>query len=482
VKKVVIIGVDGMDPNLVSRWKNELQYLKKLHMNKMESIFPPDSVSAWVTIFTGLNPAQHGLVHSIDYLDSRAKNFAIDTSILKGRTFWDLAGNAGRKVCIINPFLAHPTWNVNGIMVSGPVFITDKIDAFPEIISKTYKIPPLGGIVDFPTKKTLNDFCERTKKETKDLAEFGLKLLRECEWDLYFVTFLTLDRIQHFLWRYYDKNDPTYPGENQYHWVIKEFYKLFDELIGKFMSSIDNDTILIVLSDHGHGRRCIKSLNLNEFLRRKGYLISSVKGVRFMQLKYWLEKAKMMYLNFVYKHELEDIALKLTRYVPRKTEFKKSTYITDFDTSIAWIEKDFSGMNPFGGVKLDKHNIEKRRLNYGDVKYRVMKEIDQIKDDGRKTVKWIATREEIYQGEFIDRYPDIVFELDADYGLGFSLYLPIISLNVTHKKISGGHTRQGVFLISDCGMRFKTRDLSVLDIAPIVLDILNVRCGAKSHG
>jgi len=303
--RIVIIGIDGMDPDLVSKWENNLPNLRKFQRFKVDSVFPPDSISAWATIFTGLNPAQHGLLHSIDYLDRRVKGFSVDTGIFKGRTFWDVASKAGKKVSIINPFLAYPVWNVNGIMVSGPVFGSGEIDAFPRSILKRYKIPPLGGIVDLPTKKTLGNFCGKTRKSTLDLAEFGIKLLKENDWSLYFITFFTLDRIQHFFWRYCDQEDPTYPGKNCYQYVIKDFYRLFDGIIGKFISLIDKNTTLIVLSDHGHGRRCTKSLNLNEVLRRKGHLVSEVERLMFLHPKYWVEKAKTKYLNFVYNYEMK---------------------------------------------------------------------------------------------------------------------------------------------------------------------------------
>ena len=76
-----------------------------------------------------------------------------------------------------------------------------------------------------------------------------------------------------------------------------------------------------------------------------------------------------------------------------------------------------------------------------------MQKIAQIRDREAKVVKWIVHREEIYQGKFINKYPDITFELYEEHGLGSSLYLPIASLNATHKKISGEHRRHGVFFI-----------------------------------
>ncbi|MCP4761580.1 MAG: hypothetical protein GY870_07345 [archaeon] len=37
----------------------------------LKSISPPDSIPAWITIFTGKSPAEHGVLDSIDYLDDK---------------------------------------------------------------------------------------------------------------------------------------------------------------------------------------------------------------------------------------------------------------------------------------------------------------------------------------------------------------------------------------------------------------------------
>ena len=174
--------------------------------------------------------------------------------------------------------------------------------------------------------------------------------------------------------------------------------------------------------------------------------------------------------------------MKLAKYIPRKTELKKSTYITNFSDSLAWVEKDFSGMNPFGGVRLNKEKIVKEQLDYKEVRNRIMQEIAQIRDDEAQVVKWITPREEIYRGKFISKYPDIILELNEEHGLGFSLYLPIVSLNTTHKKISGGHRRHGVFFVSNFEGIFNGKHLSILDVAPTILGLLDIKSNIEFKG
>ena len=205
MSKLVVLGIDALDPCLIEKWRADLPNISRIMdtgvFRRLESTKPPDSIPAWVTIFTGMHPWQHGIVDTMDYLDFKGGS-DLDTSALVGKTFWDRASAAGKRVCVINPLLAYPVWSLNGIMVNGPVFITGEVQAQPPDILERYAIPELGGMTDFPRKSDLPDFIKRTEFVTRDLARFGLELLELEEWDLFFLSFLTLDRVMHFLWRY----------------------------------------------------------------------------------------------------------------------------------------------------------------------------------------------------------------------------------------------------------------------------------------
>jgi predicted AlkP superfamily phosphohydrolase/phosphomutase len=475
----LIIGVDGHDPILLERWREELPYFQRMDQEgiflKLRSVFPPDSVPAWTSIFTGLSPASHGLLHSIDYLGQGQKEAAVDFSPFQRKTFWDLAGQFGKRVCVINPFLAYPVWPVNGIMVSGPVFMGGPVQAFPDTVLREHDIPPLGGIVEFPTRKTLGEFCRTAREMTEALANFGVELFEKADWDLYFICFLTLDRIKHFLWRYCDREDPTCPEDDSYQDAILGFYRLFDDLLGRFWKRVGNEWIILVLSDHGHGRRSTKTLNLNEFLRKRGYLSSRAHGLRFLDHRYLLERLKTKTLQMMYQYDLGDTVAKMAKFIPRKKALKDSSFITDREGSLAYTP-DFAGRNPFGGVTINPAEAAKRGLGYESFRDRLIGEISRIRDSqtGQRVVKWIRRREEVYNGQHLAKYPDIVFELEEDYGVSWTLYTSPVGINPTHKKISGGHRMDGVLMMANAGREVARRDPDLMDIAPTVLDLMGV--------
>ena len=443
MSKVVILGIDGFDPLLVEKWIDYLPNFKEVR-NKgsfftIQSTFPPDSICAWASIFTGKNPAQHGLLESIDYLSEKKYKYAQGYNFEKD-TFWDIASNCGKKVCIINPFLAYPAWKVNGVMVSGPVFEGGETTACPAEILDRFQFPSLGGWVDFPEEKELSAFIRKARENTTELAKVSLEMYKEEAPDLFFVTFLTSDRIQHFLWRFMDEGDPTHPGDNPFKDSIRELYILFDQVVGEFMEAIDNETFLLVISDHGHGRRCTHCLNLNEFLRKKRYLFTSTSGVS-KSSKIFIEKMKVLILRNFHRFGLQDMMYKMARFVPNRKALKKASYLIDKDKSLAYTS-ELCSTNPFGGIEI------KKGTNYEELRERVIEDIkglnSHLKED---IVKWVKKREELYQGEYLHRYPDIIFELNDDYGVNWDLFVSLISENYTHRKISGGHKEKAVFAI-----------------------------------
>ena len=470
--KVVIIGIDGLDPFLLEKWRDMLPNFKAMFQDvsniMIESTFPPDSICAWTSIFTGKNPAEHGLIESIDYLSGKKVSNNDQSAHFKGKTFWDEASENGKSVCVINPFMAYPAWEVNGVMASGPVFEGGAISTYPESILDNYNFPPLGGIVDFPEQKNLGEFLSRTTDVTMQLADVSFKIYKDYNPDLFFLTFLTLDRIKHFLWRYTDESDIYYPGENHYKDAVKRFYVMFDSIVGRFKDTLGNNTMLLVISDHGHRKRCSKCLNLNEILRQKGYLKTNNNGTS-GAFKKLVEQTKVFTISSLARFNLQDWIYKIAKFVPNRKALKKSTYLINKDDSPISLS-NLCGTNPFGG--LDVHAATGKE--YERLRQEMIKELMGLNESlGASVVKWAGRREEVYSGKHKDRLPDILFELDEEYGVGMDLYTSHITENYTHRKISGGHKREAVLLAySDS---FNATDIkrpsSIIDLKDYILKI-----------
>lgn len=78
--------------------------------------------------------------------------------------------------------------------------------------------------------------------------------------------FDTSDRVQHMFFRHLDGR-----GDARWKDAIEDLYRRMDRLVGEAMESLDGDTILFALSDHGF---CAfrRAVNLNSWLHQNGYL------------------------------------------------------------------------------------------------------------------------------------------------------------------------------------------------------------------
>jgi predicted AlkP superfamily phosphohydrolase/phosphomutase len=146
-KSVIVLGVDGMDPNFVERHIDALPNLKRLRdrggITRLGTTTPPQSPVAWSTFITGTDPAQHGVfdfVHrdpsTLQPLSSMgeaigpAHTFAIGPWVLplssahvrtfrEGRAFWQILSDAGIPVSVVRMPTNYPPIQGAGDAIAG---------------------------------------------------------------------------------------------------------------------------------------------------------------------------------------------------------------------------------------------------------------------------------------------------------------------------------------------------------------------------
>lgn len=486
--KVLIIGIDSMDPYVLLKYRSELPTLSSLMERSptfiSRSIFPPDSVPAWASIYTGLNPAKHGVFYVFDVFDPNLGDLSkVQTRGIIGKTFWDYATKAGLRSVVLFPLMGYPPWEINGIMISknpmerrvGWIKTETNLLSSPSNVLEQYSIPEtvMGLWGGFPGEKNLKEWAELGKDIILNEKNIGLKLCKREKWDLFFIYFSLLDIIQHRLWRFFDTSDPLYPGDNPFGKYVLEYYKIFDTLIRDFMDTCP-DSSVIVMSDHGHRSRPFKTVNINEYLRQKKLL----KAIR---KKLILSKLKKIVLTVSNKLGLEPWLIKIVSRHEQLAKASKSLYsssgMINREKSIAYLST-FAGIKsyPHGGIVINKDVISMRE--YARIRQEIITILGDLKDEtGRPIFQWIKPREEVYQGEFLeDIYPDILFELRDEYGVGWDLFSGLFGIAHDHSVASGGHRKEGVFLLVNIPPHASVtrRNVSILDTAPTVLSLLEI--------
>lgn len=462
MNKTILIICDGMDYSFVQKNMDSFPFIKRMSENgsfkSLQSVVPADSVPSWSTIYTGLNPCQHGVLESIDYLNAK-DNLTGDYSWLKGNVFWDKIGQSGYKVLVVNPFMAYPSWNVNGLMVSGPCFESGHISISDSGMVGNVKMPNMGGITDYPRHKEMPAFFDKTFKLTEEQFDSFECLMELNDYDFGFLGILTLDRMQHFLWRYTDPSDKTFVRRTKLHDSILDSYKLIDRKLEEIYSKFGDKYNLLVISDHGHGKRCEKTFFINRWLIKNGFMPNKplkkrlTEYIKNLAFDIFSRLHCIGFMSRLFKNNRFAKKIKSADYGEQKNK-TKTIYVPNFD-----------GVNPFGGINVSEEAFDTKD-EYRKTVDTIIQKLSELSHKGKKIIEWVKKKEEIYQGDKIDVYPTIIFKLNDNYGVDRGLYgRRLFGRSYFHQVLSGGHRWYGVCLSST-----KTELNSVLDVYNYIME------------
>ncbi|MCP4664627.1 MAG: twin-arginine translocation signal domain-containing protein [bacterium] len=89
---------------------------------------------------------------------------------------------------------------------------------------------------------------------------------------LFFFYVSSTDQDAHMLWRNMDETHPMHKESDvRYAGYIYHLYEQMDELVGKVLPAVDDDSLLLICSDHGFAQFA-RQFHLNTWLRDQGYL------------------------------------------------------------------------------------------------------------------------------------------------------------------------------------------------------------------
>ncbi|MFQ5591453.1 MAG: alkaline phosphatase family protein, partial [Phycisphaerae bacterium] len=118
-----------------------------------------------------------------------------------------------------------------------------------------------------------DDFLHQCIEADEERGKMFFDALEKVRRGLCVCVFDSTDRIQHMFWRYIDPEHPAHCGDGKQHrGAIEELYRRMDDLVGRTMDRCDDDdTVLMVLSDHGF-KSFRRGIDLNVWLEQNGYL------------------------------------------------------------------------------------------------------------------------------------------------------------------------------------------------------------------
>jgi predicted AlkP superfamily phosphohydrolase/phosphomutase len=279
--RALVIGLDCAPPELVfERWRDELPVLRGLMKQGtygvLRSCDPPITVPAWTSMTSSRSPGTLG-IYGFRNRRSRSYDdlaFADSRAVCVPRV-WDLLSARGRSVIVIGVPQTYPVNEVNGVMVACFLTPNTRTSPYTHPTELRDEIHDLVGdyMPDVPDFRT--DDKERLRADIEDVTEKRFRvaehLLATRPWDLFFMVEMGTDRIQHGFRRFFDPLHRLYEVDNRFEHVALDYYRALDERIGRLLRFADDDTAVLVVSDHGAKRR-EGAICVNEWLRQEGYL------------------------------------------------------------------------------------------------------------------------------------------------------------------------------------------------------------------
>jgi predicted AlkP superfamily phosphohydrolase/phosphomutase len=439
--KLFVIGLDCAPPELVFEEFDlpNIQGLMECY-GELTSTIPAITCPAWMSMVTGKNPGKLGFYGFRNRKDFSYDEMWIANSLaVKEDTVWDVLSREHRRVGLIGVPQTYPPKPVNGLMVTS--FLTPDTDhqyTYPDAAKK--EIESLVGkyLVDveqFRTedkKKLLSQIYEMTEKRCKVVKHY----LKQT-WDFFMWVEMGPDRIHHGLWKFFDKRHRKYT-ESELNSAIPEYYDYLDREIGEMLQLIDDDTCVMVVSDHG-AKRMEGCININDWLIQEGYL------------------------------KLEEEPTEIVRFKDAKINWKKTT---------VWAWGGYYSRIFFNVKGREKYGVLTEE-EYHDVREEVKRKLESMKDERGNALGTIAYRpEDIYTGKYVSSAPDLIVYFGDLYWRGTESigHDSIYSFETEIGPDDCVHAQQGIFILKDPEERIKGKqeNLHITDCAPTMLDLSEV--------
>ncbi|MBI3736289.1 alkaline phosphatase family protein [Candidatus Sumerlaeota bacterium] len=257
------------------------------------------------------------------------------------------------------------------------------------------------------------------------------------------------DRLQHMFFRYIDPGHPANEGKDteKHKDAIRDLYIKMDELVGKTIDALKDESLLFVMSDHGF-KPFRRGVNLNSWLHQNGYLVlkegASPGGSEWLQDVDWSKtRAYAIGLGGIYLN----VVGREAKGIVKPGEDEKA---------------------------LRKEIVAKLR-GFMDPKR------------GEVAVREVHDCKEVYQGPYVREAPDLFAGFAIGYRASWSCATGVVAPEIFEDNVkswSGDHCMNPADVpgILFCNRKYEKESPSIMDLGPTVLDMFGVKIPAYCDG
>ncbi|MGB3975549.1 MAG: alkaline phosphatase family protein [bacterium] len=284
-ERVCIIGFDGLTWDILTPMmeKGELPNFSKMIRTGCKGIFDPAdpvlfSPRIWTSIATGKTPDEHGITFFfINPQQAMQSGETAGSDLRRCLAIWNIASHFKKRVLVSNWMVSWPAEPVYGAVVSDYVEITHGV--WPENLASKIQPKYRLGLKQGDHFKSINQrFYPWLNEKEEELPrgemikvgnlrqtiyrdeftlENSLNVFSEEMSDLSMFYLRSIDIASHFYWKYSQlpPDDSRLEGLEKeielFGHILPEAYRWADQNLGKIVEAMPEDTIFIIVSDHG---------------------------------------------------------------------------------------------------------------------------------------------------------------------------------------------------------------------------------------
>ncbi len=508
-RRVLVLALDGATFDVIRPLveAGRLPHLARLmaegEARPLRSTVPPMTFPAWSSFLTGLGPGRHGIFDFTRKVEGRWQIRFAHAGERAGRSLLARASAAGRRVLCLGMPATWPPEPVRGLLVSGfdaPVSAgTDERSASDPALYRRiagrvgpWMRPGLRESAEDAAfhERALPVLLDRVDRK-RDFALEALRAMREDGGppDLAIVVFSETDTVSHHYWRDHDpaspRHDPAAPPERRR--AVAAVYERVDAACGEIRRAFGEDAVCVAVSDHGAGGADARVVHLNRFLEERGFLArrpaasradAAARRLRDLALR-WLPPAAAQALF----RRLRGSAARIESAARfGGFDWRRTAAVSEEANTLPGVWINLRGREQTGIVGPD---------DYEDLRDALIEALESWRTpEGAPVVARARRREELYEGPFTGRAPDLVLELGAPGGYALSLVptpwaaRPPALRTLSGEELAGGrgrgmngtHRPDGIWIaagLPPSGLPAEAA-ASIVDAAPTLLDALGI--------